>query len=221
MSKYNKLFEYFKNNNQEDYTLSFKDIQNITDNKIDHLFLKYKYELINYGYEITKISLKEEIIKFHKRELNILLETKRLIIYPLTIQEMKNLILKTKDKELKKAYKEMLDGATNYPALQQWYIAWNIKLKNGTTIGDLCFKGISDDKTVEVGYGITSKYQNKGYGTEAVNKIIEWALKEGAKRIEAETDPNNKASQRVLEKCGFIPLGINGLEGPRFVYKII
>ena len=62
MSKYNKLFEYFKNNNQEDYTLSFKDIQNITDNKIDHLFLKYKYELINYGYEITKISLKEEII---------------------------------------------------------------------------------------------------------------------------------------------------------------
>ena len=42
MSKYNKLFEYFKNNNQEDYTLSFKDIQNITDNKIDHLFLKYK-----------------------------------------------------------------------------------------------------------------------------------------------------------------------------------
>ena len=50
---------------------------------------------------------------------------------------------------------------------------------------------------------------------------IEWALKEGAKRIEAETDPNNKASQRVLEKCGFIPLGINGLEGPRFIYKII
>lgn len=221
MSKYSKLWEYLKNNNQDDYTLSFNDIQNITDNKIDHSFLKYKYELINYGYELIKISLKEEIIKFHKRELNILLETERLIIYPSTIQEMNNLISKTKNKELKEAYKEMLEGATKHPALQQWYIAWLIELKNGTIIGDLCFKGISKDKTVEVGYGITSKYQSKGYATEAVNKIIEWALQEGVERIEAETESNNKTSQRVLEKCGFIPLGINGLEGPRFIYKTI
>ncbi len=35
-------------------------------------------------------------------------------------------------------------------------------------------------------------------------------------RVEAETDPENKKSQRVLEKCGFAPLGIIGEEGPRF-----
>ena len=34
----------------------------------------------------------------------------------------------------------------------------------------------------------------------------------------AETDPNNKASQRVLEKCGFLPDG-EGKEGPRFVLE--
>lgn len=34
--------------------------------------------------------------------------------------------------------------------------------------------------------------------------------------IEKQTDPKNKKSQRVLEKCGFAPLGIIGEEGPRF-----
>ncbi len=37
--------------------------------------------------------------------------------------------------------------------------------------------------------------------------------------IEAETIPDNKASQRVLEKCGFVPDGTTGKEGPRFVLE--
>ncbi len=37
--------------------------------------------------------------------------------------------------------------------------------------------------------------------------------------IEKQTDPENKKSQRVLEKCGFAPLGIIGEEGPRFYRK--
>ena len=36
--------------------------------------------------------------------------------------------------------------------------------------------------------------------------------------IEKQTDPENKKSQRVLEKCGFVLSGIIGEEGPRF-YK--
>ncbi len=35
--------------------------------------------------------------------------------------------------------------------------------------------------------------------------------------VEAETAPDNKASQRVLEKCGFVPDETTGKEGPRFV----
>jgi ribosomal-protein-alanine N-acetyltransferase len=34
--------------------------------------------------------------------------------------------------------------------------------------------------------------------------------------IEAETAPENIASKRVLEKCGFIANGKIGEEGPRF-----
>ena len=36
--------------------------------------------------------------------------------------------------------------------------------------------------------------------------------------VEAETAPDNKASQRVLEKCGFVPDG-TGVEGPHFVLE--
>lgn len=37
--------------------------------------------------------------------------------------------------------------------------------------------------------------------------------------VEAETDPDNRASQRILEKCGFVPNGETGKEGPRFVVE--
>ena len=44
-----------------------------------------------------------------------------------------------------------------------------------------------------------------------------WALKQpDVIRVEAETEPDNLASQRVLEKCGFLPSGTVGEEGPRF-----
>jgi len=40
--------------------------------------------------------------------------------------------------------------------------------------------------------------------TEAVTAMIGWASEQiGVNYIEAETDPDNKASQRVLEKTGF------------------
>ena len=35
--------------------------------------------------------------------------------------------------------------------------------------------------------------------------------------VEAETGPENKVSQRVPEKCGFVPDGITGEEGSCFV----
>ena len=37
------------------------------------------------------------------------------------------------------------------------------------------------------------------------------------KAVEAETDINNAASQKVLEKCGFKATGTIGEEGPRYI----
>ena len=66
MSKYDELWKYLKNNNKQKYKLSYEEIKNIIGFDIDHSFLTYKKELISYGYEVTKISIKEKVIIFNK-----------------------------------------------------------------------------------------------------------------------------------------------------------
>ena len=53
MSKYKTLWEYIKNNGEENLILSFNDIENILGFPIDHSFLKYKNEINDVEYIIT------------------------------------------------------------------------------------------------------------------------------------------------------------------------
>ena len=146
------------------------------------------------------------------------IETARLVIHTATREEMLKIIDSQTDDVLQKAYKEMLQGCLDHPEQWVWYAIWIIECKDGSHVGDLSFKGFNDDGSVEIGYGIDEAYQGQGYATEAVNAAVMWALQQpGITRVEAETESNNKASQRVLEKCGFVPSGIDGEEGPRFV----
>lgn len=66
MSKYEPLWKYLKENNKEDYKLSYEEIRNILGFEIDHSFLTYKKELKQYGYEVCKISMKEKTVIFNK-----------------------------------------------------------------------------------------------------------------------------------------------------------
>lgn len=146
------------------------------------------------------------------------LTTGRLIIYTASVDEMQKIIDGQSDEILKEAYREMLRGSLDHPDQREWYAVWIIERKDGTNVGSLCFKGLQDDGSAEIGYGILTEYQGRGYATEAVNSAVSWALRQpGVTRVEAETEPDNKASQRVLEKCGFVPTGTVGEEGPRFV----
>ncbi len=146
-----------------------------------------------------------------------MIETKRLKIYPAAREQMEAFIAAETDAELKKAYTEMLEGCIQHPDQWEWYAMWMIELRDETHVGDLCFKGLEANGMAEIGYGIHEEYQGQGYATEAVGAAVVWALQQpGVKRVEAETDPANRASQRVLEKCGFLPSGTFGEEGPRF-----
>ena len=66
MSKYNPLWDYLKENRKNNYTLSYKEIRNILGFDIDHSFLTYKKEAKEYGYEVSKISMKEKTVIFNK-----------------------------------------------------------------------------------------------------------------------------------------------------------
>lgn len=59
MSKYEPLWNYITNNNKDNYKLTYDFIESILGFSIDHSFLIYKKELLNYGYEVSKISLKK------------------------------------------------------------------------------------------------------------------------------------------------------------------
>ena len=116
---------------------------------------------------------------------------------------------------LKEAYTEMLNGCLTHPDQWEWYAIWMIELKDGTHIGELCFKGIDRSGAAEIGYGVADEHQGHGYATEAVTAAAAWALRQSAvQSVTAEVERENTASVRVLEKSGFALTGRIGAEGP-------
>ena len=70
MSKYNDLWIYidliFKQTNKNKLELSFSQIKDAAGIELDHSFLNCKKELLNYGYKVEKIKLKDKKIVFSK-----------------------------------------------------------------------------------------------------------------------------------------------------------
>ena len=100
------------------------------------------------------------------------LNTERFILSTASRDEMQEIIDKEADETMKAAYREMLQGALDHPEQWEWYAIWIIERKDGAKVGDLCFKGRNDDGSVEIGYGILTEYQGRGYATEAVDAMV-------------------------------------------------
>lgn len=142
-----------------------------------------------------------------------ILKSKRLLISTMTNDELRSAILSETDDHMKNALREMLHSCLDHPDEHQWYTNWKIALHDGTVIGGLGFKGPQKSGAVEIGYHIDEEYRNKGYATEAVKHAIAWAFSEdNVYFIIAETNGNNLASMRLLEKLSFSPSG-TGEEG--------
>lgn len=66
MSKYVPLWAWIKENGADRIKLTFAEIEKIAGFAIDHSFLTYKKELLEYGYKVGKISMKEQNVIFEK-----------------------------------------------------------------------------------------------------------------------------------------------------------
>ena len=66
MSKYDPLWDYVKNSGLRNLKLTFAQIGIIAGAPLDHSFLKYKKELAPYGYQVEKISMKEQTVLFQQ-----------------------------------------------------------------------------------------------------------------------------------------------------------
>ena len=69
MSKYHELWEYIQKSNKQQLTLNFDEIGQIAEVPLDHSFLKYKKELSDYGYEVGRISMKNQTVVFIKKDI--------------------------------------------------------------------------------------------------------------------------------------------------------
>ncbi len=152
-----------------------------------------------------------------------IIETKRLIIKPLSKQDMSNYILEDfslesalalehRPRAVNEHVREViinkiipkLTGNTNDDI---YFTFWTIINKeNNMMVGDACFKGRPNKNgEVELGYGTYPGFQRNGFMSEAIAEIANWAMEQDkVSAVIAETDPNNIASHKVLIKNDFI-----------------
>ncbi len=107
--------------------------------------------------------------------------------------------------EWAEAREEFLSRLEGHPGLFGWLgWYWVLVEDKRTLIGVGGFTGAPFNGEAMIGYSVIEPYRRRGYGSEAVNALVGWALaRPGVRRIVAETHANNKASVRLLEKCGF------------------
>ena len=68
MSKYDSLWKWINENKTDNFKLTYAEIENIAGVPIDHSFLRFKKELLQYGFQVAKISMKEQTVDFEKVE---------------------------------------------------------------------------------------------------------------------------------------------------------
>ncbi len=98
--------------------------------------------------------------------------------------------------DLEKQYDNLVGG--------QWFF---VEKNDGTKIGYITH--FKSKGCVGIGYMLVPKERGKGYGSEAVRLMVDYLfLGREIVRIQAETHPDNVASQKVLEKSGFTKEGL-------------
>lgn len=150
--------------------------------------------------------------------MQITLESERLFLKPLSLNELLNI----KNKELGALETavdiealDLVDAAVPkkiekmkkvYEEVHEWYTYWLIIDKNSHRgIGFIGFKGSPDGRGYsEVGYSISPRYRKRGLMTEALQTLAEWAQAfRNCKGITAKVLKTNTGSIRVLEHCNF------------------
>lgn len=138
------------------------------------------------------------------------LETERLVLRPLTLNDLEDYHAYTSDDDLLKY---------DYPAHQskeeslEFLVLYNLAAPLGRygieikseqkLIGNISLRLSPEGTSVSLGYTLHPAYHGQGYATEAALalKNLAWELAQ-VKEIKAGCDQRNIASRRVLEKIG-------------------
>lgn len=98
---------------------------------------------------------------------------------------------------------------------QHGFCYWAVEeKKSGQLIGSCGVTYLKDEQQIDFGYTLAQSFWGRGYATEAAGACLRYAFKNlNLPEIVAGVDSRNVASQRVLEKIGFIYQRTEHLDG--------
>lgn len=148
------------------------------------------------------------------------LQTSRLLIVPLTLPQLqlchtnlsaleaelglsisRDVLTKRVQRAIRMKLKRMAATDVSQHPWQTYWLVIVSEVNFGAGLAG--FKGVPNENgSTEIGYGIDPAYQNKGYTSEAVRALVEWALQHPFCRVVTATTVENLASRRLLEKLG-------------------
>ena len=143
------------------------------------------------------------------------IETERLIITKFTMDMAEAVHLNSLDEDNRRfvpdeVFETVEEAADTVGFLMGVYengdgpLVYPVLLKDNTYIGYVQAVPF-DDGTWEVGYHIGENYTRQGYATEAVTAFLPVIMpKLGLERIKGICLADNKASRKVMERCGFV-----------------
>lgn len=150
-----------------------------------------------------------------------ILETERLILRNITKTDAISIFKYLSDPEVMKYYglepfksvQDALDEISWYESIfnEQTGIRWGISLKDNDKIIGSCgfLNTVSTHRRTDIGFELSKEYWGQGIGSEAIMAIIHYAFEQmNIQRIQALIEPLNIASQKMVEKAGFLQEGL-------------
>ncbi len=148
------------------------------------------------------------------------LKTQRLLLRPLKAEDAKPLFEVFSDPEVMRFWSTppwtTIEQAQEMIAADTEELARGIHLRLGiVTPGDEALIGTCSlfnfsqpSRRAEIGYCLASSAWGRGYMYEALTELIRYAFDElKLHRLEADIDPRNSASERILLRLGFVKEG--------------
>jgi ribosomal-protein-alanine N-acetyltransferase len=139
-----------------------------------------------------KLLSREELVAWKEYPL----AAEKMIGYPIDAEPIRDHLLFV--------FERKIENMNNDPENEKW-LSYFALIFDNTIVGLIGPKGKPDENLeIEIGYGISKSYQNKGIMTEAVSAFCNHYFKnENVRSILAVTAPSNIASHKVLRKNGF------------------
>jgi [ribosomal protein S5]-alanine N-acetyltransferase len=118
------------------------------------------------------------------------------------------------DEDVERLLRLRLKQMLRDPEAQQWLVrAVVLREPERVMVGHAGFhgppgvNGPGQPRALEVGYTVFTAYRGRGFATEAVVALLQWAGTQGIRHFVASVGPQNEPSLAIVRKLGFVRTG--------------